>query len=112
MTAKKKNNQLDINSAIAELSESANKKNNIIENREKQKETKQEPIAEPTDEVEKEKSKKTELFPAPPKKETRSKKLNYLCTPTLHKEFKKKCKEKGVSENEAINQLMQFYIDN
>lgn len=108
MTAKKKNNQLDIDSAIAALSESANKNNNIIENREKQKETKQEP----TDEVEKEKSKKTELFPAPLKKETRSKKLNYLCTPTLHKEFKKKCKEKGVSENEAINQLMQFYIDN
>ncbi len=54
----------------------------------------------------------TSIFSNPPAKETRSKKLNYLTTPSLAKEFKAKCKERKMSENEAINQLMQFFINN
>ena len=44
---------------------------------------------------------------APPKEETKSKRVNFLIKPSTHTKALAKCKQTGVSLNECINQLLE-----
>lgn len=46
----------------------------------------------------------------PVKEEARSKRVNLLIQPSLHKEAQKKCEKMGISLNECINQLLAGWV--
>jgi len=46
----------------------------------------------------------------PPKKESRSKKKLFLFEPSLYEEIEAKCREMGISMNEAANQLFRAWL--
>lgn len=46
----------------------------------------------------------------PEKKEGRTKRVNLVLTPTLHKEVKNECEKLGVSLNEVGNQLFDQWV--
>lgn len=48
----------------------------------------------------------------PQKEEARSKRVNLLLKPSVHKMAQTKCKEIGISLNECINQLLENWIEN
>jgi len=47
----------------------------------------------------------------PIKKENRTKRVNFLITPSLYKEAKKKSKKMNISLNECVNQLLELWIN-
>lgn len=61
-------------------------------------------------EVEQQEPKK-DLVVAPPKEETKSKRVNLLIKPSTHKKALAKCKKTGISLNESINQLLENWIN-
>lgn len=75
-------------------------------------ETEQTPVQErvETSEVEKE-SGNDEVVKIPQKEETRSKRINLLLQPSVHKMAQKKCKKMGISLNECINQLLKNWVE-
>lgn len=56
--------------------------------------------------------KKEKLVIVPVKDEARSKRVNLLIQPSLHKTAQKKCKHLGISLNECINQLLSTWVKN
>lgn len=48
---------------------------------------------------------------APVKEETRSKAVNFKIKPSLKAQFKKKCAKIGVSQNNAIEQLLEIFVN-
>ena len=52
-----------------------------------------------------------QIVVAPEKKEPRSKRINLVITPSLHREAKRKSKQLGISLNECINQLLDQWVN-
>jgi hypothetical protein len=57
-------------------------------------------------------AKSNEVVKLPQKEEARSKRVNLLLKPSVHKMAQTKCKEIGISLNECINQLLENWIEN
>lgn len=45
------------------------------------------------------------------KEETRTKAVNFKLRPSLKEQFEKKCKKVGVSQNNAIEQLIEIFVN-
>lgn len=55
-------------------------------------------------------SKKSELIiVAKEKEETKSKRVNFLIKPSVHKKAQEKCEKLGISLNECINQFLEYW---
>ena len=51
------------------------------------------------------------LVVAPIQKESRNKRMQILVKPSVHKKLEKRCKELNVSINEAVNQLIEQWVN-
>jgi predicted HicB family RNase H-like nuclease len=54
--------------------------------------------------------KKESMIIKPVKEESRSKRVNFLIKPSVHKSALKKCERIDISLNECINQLLEAWI--